>query len=46
MVGGDVEGVLTCGGFDYGPPGPALKRFDVKDGMGLRLLREAGLGLA
>ena len=42
----DVDGVLTDGGLYYGPRGPALKRFDVKDGMGLRLLREAGVGLA
>ena len=42
----DVDGVLTDGGLYYGPGGPALKRFDVKDGMGLRLLRDAGLGLA
>lgn len=42
----DVDGVLTDGGLYYGPRGPALKRFDVKDGMGLRLLREAGLRLA
>jgi len=42
----DVDGVLTDGALYYGPRGPALKRFDVKDGMGLRLLREAGLALA
>ena len=42
----DVDGVLTDGGLYYGPRGPALKRFDVKDGMGLRLLRDAGLALA
>ncbi len=41
----DVDGVLTDGGLYYGPRGPALKRFDVKDGMGLRLLREAGVAL-
>jgi 3-deoxy-D-manno-octulosonate 8-phosphate phosphatase (KDO 8-P phosphatase) len=42
----DVDGVLTDGGLYYGPRGPALRRFDLKDGMGLRLLREAGLALA
>jgi 3-deoxy-D-manno-octulosonate 8-phosphate phosphatase (KDO 8-P phosphatase) len=42
----DVDGVLTDGGLYYGPRGPALRRFDVKDGMGLRLLREAGIALA
>jgi YrbI family 3-deoxy-D-manno-octulosonate 8-phosphate phosphatase len=30
----------------YGPDGEGLKRFDVKDGLGLRRLREAGLLLA
>ena len=38
----DVDGVLTDGGMYYGPRGEVLKRFHVRDGMGLRLLREAG----
>jgi 3-deoxy-D-manno-octulosonate 8-phosphate phosphatase (KDO 8-P phosphatase) len=42
----DVDGVLTDGGMYYGPSGEGLKRFDVKDGMGIRLLREAGVELA
>jgi YrbI family 3-deoxy-D-manno-octulosonate 8-phosphate phosphatase len=42
----DVDGVLTDGGMYYGPDGEGLKRFDVKDGLGLRRLREAGLLLA
>jgi YrbI family 3-deoxy-D-manno-octulosonate 8-phosphate phosphatase len=42
----DVDGVLTDGGMYYGPGGEGLKRFDVKDGLGLRRLREAGLLLA
>jgi N-acylneuraminate cytidylyltransferase len=42
----DVDGVLTDGGLYYGPDGEGLKRFSVKDGMGLRLLREAGVALA
>lgn len=42
----DVDGVLTDGGLYYGPQGDALKKFNVKDGMGLRLLREAGFSLA
>jgi 3-deoxy-D-manno-octulosonate 8-phosphate phosphatase (KDO 8-P phosphatase) len=42
----DVDGVLTDGGMVYGPEGEGFKRFDVKDGLGLRLLRESGLRLA
>jgi len=42
----DVDGVLTDGGLYYGPAGEALKRFHVRDGMGLRLVREAGLAVA
>lgn len=42
----DVDGVLTDGGMYYGPQGEAMKRFDVKDGLGLRLLRDAGVVVA
>jgi 3-deoxy-D-manno-octulosonate 8-phosphate phosphatase (KDO 8-P phosphatase) len=42
----DVDGVLTDGGMYYGPTGEGLKRFNVKDGLGLRLVREAGLTIA
>ncbi len=42
----DVDGVLTDGGMLYGPSGQELKRFDVKDGMGLHLAREAGIAVA
>ncbi|MBI5547468.1 MAG: HAD hydrolase family protein [Deltaproteobacteria bacterium] len=42
----DVDGVLTDGGLYYGPAGEALKRFDVKDGLGIVLCREAGLPAA
>jgi 3-deoxy-D-manno-octulosonate 8-phosphate phosphatase (KDO 8-P phosphatase) len=42
----DVDGVLTDGTLYFGAEGEALKGFDVKDGLGIRLLREAGLGLA
>jgi 3-deoxy-D-manno-octulosonate 8-phosphate phosphatase (KDO 8-P phosphatase) len=42
----DVDGVLTDGTLLYGPEGEALKGFHVKDGLGLRLAREAQLGLA
>jgi YrbI family 3-deoxy-D-manno-octulosonate 8-phosphate phosphatase len=39
----DVDGVLTDGGLYYAESGDELKRFDVRDGQGLVLLREAGL---
>jgi 3-deoxy-D-manno-octulosonate 8-phosphate phosphatase (KDO 8-P phosphatase) len=42
----DVDGVLTDGRLYFGTDGEALKVFDVRDGHGVRLLREAGLGVA
>jgi len=36
----DVDGVLTDGGLYYTSEGLIMKRFNVKDGMGMRLLRE------
>ena len=42
----DVDGVLTDGGLYYGENGDELKRFDVRDGQGLVLLREAGILVA
>jgi 3-deoxy-D-manno-octulosonate 8-phosphate phosphatase (KDO 8-P phosphatase) len=42
----DVDGVLTDGGMYYGPTGEGLKRFNVKDGLGLRLIGEAGIQVA
>lgn len=42
----DVDGVLTDGGMYYGPTGEGLKRFHVKDGLGLRLIGEAGIEVA
>ena len=39
----DVDGVLTDGGLYYAENGDELKRFDVRDGQGLVLLRAAGL---
>jgi len=42
----DVDGVLTDGRIWIGPRGEALKAFDVRDGFGLELLREAGIELA
>lgn len=42
----DVDGVLTDGGLWYGPDGAVIKRFDVRDGLGIRLLLHAGLEVA
>ena len=42
----DVDGVLTDNGIWIGPVGGErveLKRFDIQDGLGLRLLRTAGI---
>ena len=42
----DVDGVLTDGGLGYAPDGQVWRRFDVRDGLGLKLLQQAGLTLA
>ena len=42
----DVDGVLTDGGLWFDPEGRLQKRFDVRDGLGIRLLQQAGLALA
>jgi 3-deoxy-D-manno-octulosonate 8-phosphate phosphatase (KDO 8-P phosphatase) len=42
----DVDGTLTDGSLHIGPSGEAFKRFSVRDGMGLVLLREAGIRVA
>lgn len=42
----DVDGVLTDGGLWLDPNGLLQKRFDVRDGLGIRLLQQAGLKLA
>jgi 3-deoxy-D-manno-octulosonate 8-phosphate phosphatase (KDO 8-P phosphatase) len=43
LVAMDVDGVLTDGGIWYTEQGDELKRFDVRDGQGLVLLRDAGV---
>jgi len=42
----DVDGVLTDGRLYFGAQGETMKVFDVRDGLGVRLLRDAGLGVA
>ena len=42
----DVDGVLTDGGLWLDQEGDLQKRFDVRDGLGLRLLQQSGICLA
>lgn len=42
----DVDGVLTDGGLYYDADGLAFKRFDVHDGIGIRLAKSAGIEVA
>ena len=46
LVVTDVDGVLTDGGLYYGPDGEYLKRFNAKDGLGVKLLQKAGIHVA
>lgn len=42
----DVDGVMTDGRLYYGARGEALKVFHVRDGLGLKLLADAGIIVA
>ena len=42
----DVDGVLTDGRLYYGNDGEELKAFNIKDGVGLKLLQQAGVAVA
>ncbi|MFN5094866.1 MAG: KdsC family phosphatase [Ignavibacteria bacterium] len=42
----DVDGTLTDGGTYYSDVGVALKRFNIRDGMGIVLLHKAGIKTA
>ena len=42
----DVDGVLTDGSLWFGPDGQEVKGFHVHDGLGLKLLEEAGIAVA
>lgn len=42
----DCDGVLTDGSVYYGSQGEALRRFSVRDGMGVERLRDAGIATA
>ena len=39
----DVDGVLTDGGMYYAESGDEWKKFNARDGMGLKLLQQAGI---
>jgi 3-deoxy-D-manno-octulosonate 8-phosphate phosphatase (KDO 8-P phosphatase) len=42
----DVDGVLTDGGLDFTEAGETIKRFNVLDGQGFKLLQRAGIHVA
>ena len=42
----DVAGVLTDGGLWFDASGQLIKRFDVRDGLGIRLLQQVGVEIA
>ena len=41
----DVDGVLTDGGITYSDSGEQIKSFHSRDGLGMRLLMDAGIGV-
>lgn len=41
----DVDGVLTDGGIIYDDDGRQIKVFNARDGLGLRLVMDAGIGV-
>ena len=43
VVAFDVDGVLTDGGLYYTDSGEELKRFNVRDGLGLKMLKDSGV---
>jgi len=46
LIGFDVDGTLTDGGLQFDSDGREHKRFHVQDGLGLVLLRQAGIEVA
>jgi len=42
----DVDGVLTDGGIYYDETGECIKRFHVRDGLGIKMLEESGVRVA
>ena len=46
LVALDVDGVLTDGGIQIGREGELFKRFNVRDGLGIKMLQAAGIEVA
>ncbi len=49
LVGLDVDGVMTDGGIYLGDAGGQrveLKRYEIQDGLGIRMLQQAGIAVA
>lgn len=42
----DVDGILTDGSIYYGNSGEEIKAFNIKDGLGIKLLQRAGIAVA
>lgn len=42
----DVDGILTDGCIYYGNSGEELKAFNIKDGLGIKMLQRAGIAVA
>ncbi|OKH21025.1 KdsC family phosphatase [Chroogloeocystis siderophila] len=42
----DVDGVLTDGGLYYTESGEVFRKFNIKDGQGIKLLQQAGIEVA
>lgn len=42
----DVDGVLTDGGLYYDLQNQVIKRFDVQDGLGIKIAQQAGITIA
>ncbi|WNZ43995.1 HAD-IIIA family hydrolase [Leptolyngbya boryana CZ1] len=42
----DVDGILTDGGLYYTETGEELKKFNVKDGLGMQLVMRSGIAVA
>jgi 3-deoxy-D-manno-octulosonate 8-phosphate phosphatase (KDO 8-P phosphatase) len=42
----DVDGILTDGGLHYSDSGEETKIFDVRDGLGMKMLQASGVALA
>lgn len=46
FIATDVDGILTDGSLVYSKDGEELKIFHARDGMGIQLLKNAGIGIA